>query len=113
MERQAEVVCKMCGTVLTERAVVSRNHYTETVPFCPRCRQIETGTSRWIYEAAKDYVQGSGFQYFPDQEEDARCLERNYAKVCEILNELHLDLHLEAGPAEAQAGKAQSESSEG
>lgn len=85
-ERALRCCCKQCGGSLETRIVIFNRYGGSGIElYCPHCEKIEYGTEKEIYEAAKEFVDSIGFNYYLDLEENERSYMLNIAKVCEIM----------------------------
>ena len=55
------------------------------VEFCEGCDRIEFGVEKEIYLSAKFFADETGFNCYPELEENARSQQMNIAKLCEIM----------------------------
>ena len=78
--------CKYCGGELVVRQLAF-NHIEEAriEIFCSRCNRMEYGVEPEVYLAAKYFVEQSGFNCFPELEDNENTQRMIIAKVCEIL----------------------------
>ena len=86
--------CKLCGNKLIKKTF-QFGTFKEIVPYCASCRQIETGTTKEIYDSAELFVEKGAFQYFLNMEENERNEQRNVSKICEILNAFYDTINAE------------------
>lgn len=85
--RAEHCVCKQCGGPLEIRMIVYNKYGgSGTELYCPTCKKIEYGTEPAIYQAAKTFVDNTGFHHYLDLEENERTYLLNIAKVCEVLS---------------------------
>lgn len=85
-KRTKRCVCKYCGGKLKLRRIIFSDFEDARIEiFCSSCNQIEFGTEREIYASAKFFVENSGFNCFPDLDDNENTKQMTIAKVCEIM----------------------------
>lgn len=78
--------CKYCGGRLRLRSIIFSDYEEARIEiFCSDCDRIEYGVELEIYQSAKYFVENSGFQCFPDLNENEKTKQMTIAKVCEIM----------------------------
>ncbi len=78
--------CKYCGGRLILKRIVFSEHEDSRVEiFCEDCDRIEFGVEKEIYLSAEFFVDETGFNCYPELEENPRTRQMNIAKVCEIM----------------------------
>ena len=85
--RTKRCVCKYCGGNLDLKYVA----FSEAIDiraeiYCPRCAKIEFGVEREIYTSARSFVQATGFNCFPDKDDNEITHRMTIGKVCEIID---------------------------
>ena len=87
VERTERCVCRFCGGKL-EPAIIVYNRYggNGLELYCPHCRKSENGVEKEIYSWARKFVAASGFDYFTEIHNEAEKVEKNIAKVCEVIS---------------------------
>lgn len=86
-ERAKRCCCRYCGGELHVRQIIFHTQADARVElYCDRCKKIEYGIEREIYEGARAFVQSTHFNHFPDMENNAQRLQMNVAKVCQLTN---------------------------
>lgn len=85
--RSQRCVCKFCGGSLRLRRIVFSDLDEARIElFCTHCDRIELGVEPEIRAAAKIFVEKSGFNCFPDLEENKTTKQMNISKVSEIIS---------------------------
>ena len=85
-QRSARCVCKYCGGHLKVRQIIFSEYEDARVElFCQSCDRIEFGVEPEIYDNARYYVEETGFNCFPDLEDNGKTKQMTMAKVCEIM----------------------------
>lgn len=87
VKRTERCVCKFCGGHL-EPAIIVYNRYggNGLELYCPHCRKNENGVEKELYNWARKFVALSGFDYFTEICNESEKIEKNVAKVCEIIS---------------------------
>lgn len=84
--RTKRCVCKYCGGNLKLRRIIFSNYEDARIEiYCNRCDRIEFGTEREIYASAKFFVENSGFNCYPDLDDNENTKQMTISKVCEIM----------------------------
>lgn len=84
--RTRRCVCKYCGGKLKLRRIIfSAIDDARIEIFCNDCNRIEFGVEPEIYSSAKYFVENSGFNCYPDLDDNMRTTQMTIAKVCEIM----------------------------
>lgn len=85
-KRTKRCVCKYCGGRLKLRRIIFSEYEDARIEiFCNDCDRIEFGVEPEIYASAKFFVENSGFNCFPDLDQNERTKKMTIAKVCEIM----------------------------
>lgn len=85
--RSQRCVCKFCGGNLRLRRILFSDLDEARIElFCTNCDRIELGVEPEIRAAAKIFVEKSGFNCFPDLEENDTTKQMNISKVSEIIS---------------------------
>ena len=84
--RSERCVCKYCGGQLRVRQIIFTEYEEARIElFCKGCDRIEYGVEPEIYDNAKYYVEETGFNCFPDLDDNEKTKQMSIAKVCEIM----------------------------
>ena len=85
-ERSNRCVCKFCGGGLRVRQIIFTEYEEARIElFCKACDRIEFGVEPEIYRNAQYYVEETGFNCYPDLDDNERTRQMTIAKVCEIM----------------------------
>lgn len=85
-QRVGRCVCKYCGGELHLRQIAFSSFEDARVEiFCKSCDRIEFGVEPEIYNNAKFFVEETGFNCYPDLDDNEKTKQMTVAKVCEIL----------------------------
>lgn len=85
-ERAERCCCRRCGSPLKPQLIVYDRYGGHGIElYCEKCKKIEYGTEREIFELAEKFISGFEFNYFQDMEENNYCEKLNIAKICDIL----------------------------
>ena len=85
-KRVKRCVCKYCGEPLTLRRIVFSDWEDARVEiFCENCGRIEFGVEPEIYTNAQYFVEETGFNCYPDLDDNEKTKQMTIAKVCEIM----------------------------
>lgn len=85
-KRTKRCKCKYCGGRLKLRRIIFSDYEEARIEiFCNECDRIEYGVEQEIYQSAKFFVENSGFQCYPDLNENEKTKQMTIAKVCEIM----------------------------
>lgn len=85
-KRTKRCCCKYCGGNLILKKIVFSDFEDSRVEiFCEDCDRIEFGVEKEIYLSAKFFADETGFNCYPELEENARSQQMNIAKLCEIM----------------------------
>lgn len=85
-KRSRRCVCKYCGGKLRLRRIIFSEFEEARVEiFCNECDRIEFGVEPEIYASAKFFVENSGFNCYPDLDDNEKTKQMTIAKVCEIM----------------------------
>jgi len=78
--------CKYCGGRLKLRRIIFSDYEDSRIEiFCNHCDRIEYGVEPEIYQSAKFFVENSGFNCYPDLDDNEKTKQMTVAKVCEIM----------------------------
>lgn len=78
--------CKYCGGMLKMRRIIFSDYEEARIEiFCNHCDRIEYGVEPEIYQSAKFFVENSGFNCYPDLDDNEKTKQMTIAKVCEIM----------------------------
>lgn len=78
--------CKYCGGNLKLRRIIFSDYEEARIEiFCNDCDRIEYGVEQAIYQSAEFFVENSGFNCFPDLNDNEKTKQMTIAKVCEIM----------------------------
>lgn len=84
--RAKRCVCKYCGGSLKLRQILFSQHDDARIEcFCKKCDRIEFGVEPEIYENAKSFVEETGYNGFPELEDNEKTKQMTIAKLCEII----------------------------
>ena len=84
--RTKRCVCRYCGNNLILKKIVFSEHEDSRVEiFCESCDRIEFGVEKEIYLSARFFVDETGFNCYPELEENARTRQMNIAKICDVM----------------------------
>lgn len=85
-KRTKRCVCKYCGSKLKLRRIMFSEFEDARVEiFCSACNRIEFGTEPAIYQSAKFFVENSGFNCYPNLDDNEQTKQMTIAKVSEIM----------------------------
>ena len=85
-KRTRRCVCKYCGGHLKLKRIIFSDFEDARIEiFCSQCDRIEYGVEPEIYQSARFFVQNSGFNCYPDLDDNAKTRQMTTAKVCEIM----------------------------
>ena len=85
-ERSARCVCKYCGGQLRVRQIIFTEYEEARIElFCKDCDRIEFGVEPEIYTNAQYFVEETGFNCYPDLDDNEKTKQMTIAKVCEIM----------------------------
>ena len=85
-KRTKRCVCKYCGGNLKLRRIIFSDYEEARIEiFCNHCDRIEYGVEPEIYQSAKFFVDNSGFNCYPDLDDNEKTKQMTIAKVCEIM----------------------------
>ena len=85
-KRTKRCKCKYCGGNLKLRRIIFSDYEDARIEiFCNRCDKIEYGVEPEIYASAVFFVENSGFNCFPDLDNNEKTKQMTIAKVCEIM----------------------------
>ena len=85
--RTKRCVCKYCGGELKLRQILFSQYDDARIEiFCKSCDRIEFGVEPEIYHNAKFFVEETGFNCFPNLDDNEKTKQMSVAKVCEIIN---------------------------
>ena len=85
-ERSARCVCKYCGGGLRVRQILFTEYEEARIElFCKECDRIEFGVEPEIYANAQYFVEETGFNCYPDLDDNEKTKQMTIAKVCEIM----------------------------
>ena len=86
IERSARCVCKYCGGQLRVRQIIFTEYEEARIElFCKDCDRIEFGVESEIYTNAQYFVEETGFNCYPDLDDNEKTKQMTIAKVCEIM----------------------------
>lgn len=78
--------CKYCGGRLKLRRIIFSDYEEARIEiFCNECERIEYGVEPEIYSSARFFVENSGFNCFPDLDNNEKTKQMTISKVCEIM----------------------------
>ena len=84
--RSKRCVCRYCGGHLILKKIIFSEHEDSRVEiFCESCGRIEFGVEKEIYLSAKFFVEETAFNCYPELEENARTMQMNIAKICDVM----------------------------
>ena len=84
--RKKRCVCKYCGGNLKLKRIIFSDYEDARIEiFCSECDRIEFGVEREIYASARYFVENTGFNCFPDLDNNENTRQMTIAKVCEIM----------------------------
>ena len=79
--------CKYCGGKLKLRRIIFSEYEEGRIEiFCNSCDRIEYGVEPEIYASALFFVENSGFNCFPDLDNNEKTKQMTISKVCEIMS---------------------------
>ena len=79
--------CKYCGGKLKLRQIIFSEYEEGRIEiFCNSCDRIEYGVEPEIYASALFFVENSGFNCFPDLDNNEKTKQMTISKVCEIMS---------------------------
>ncbi len=85
-QRTKRCVCKYCGGELKLRQISFTSYEDARIEiFCKNCDRIEFGVEPEVYDNAKFYVEETGFNCYPDLDDNDKTKNMSIAKVCEII----------------------------
>lgn len=85
-KRTKRCKCKYCGGQLKLRRIIFSEYEEGRIEiFCNSCDRIEYGVEPEIYASAKFFVENSGFNCFPDLDNNEKTKQMTISKVCEIM----------------------------
>ena len=85
-QRKKRCVCKYCGGMLKLKRIIFSEYEDARIEiFCSECNRIEFGVEKEIYASAKYFVENSGFNCFPDLDDNERTKQMTISKGCEIM----------------------------
>jgi len=85
-KRTKRCKCKYCGGKLKLRRIIFSTYEDARIElFCNSCDRIEYGVEPEIYASAKFFVDNSGFNCYPDLDDNEKTKQMTIAKVCEIM----------------------------
>lgn len=85
-KRTKRCKCKYCGGQLKLRRIIFSEYEEGRIEiFCNSCDRIEYGVEPEIYASAKFFVENSGFNCFPDLDNNEKTKQTTISKVCEIM----------------------------
>ena len=84
--RTRRCVCKYCGGNLRLKRIIFSNYEEARVDiFCEDCDRIEFGVEPEVYTNAQYFVEETGFNCYPDLDDNEKTKQMTIAKVCEIM----------------------------
>lgn len=84
--RSVRCVCKYCGGELRLRQILFTEYEEARIElFCKDCNRIEFGVEPEIYANAEYFVEETGFNCYPDLDDNEKTKQMTIAKVCEIM----------------------------
>ncbi len=85
-QRTERCVCKYCGGKLRLRQIMFSSFEDARIEiFCKSCDRIEFGVEPEIYNNAKFFVEETGFNCYPDLDDNEKTKQMTIAKVGEII----------------------------
>ena len=85
-QRAKRCVCKYCGGSLKVRQILFSKYDDARVEcFCQNCDRIEFGVEPEVYENAKYFVEETGFNCYPDLDDNEKTKQMTISKLCEII----------------------------
>ena len=85
-QRSKRCVCKYCGGQLKVRQILFSKYDEARVEcFCQNCNRIEFGVEREIYASAKSFVEETGFNCYPDLDDNEKTRQMTISKLCEVI----------------------------
>ena len=85
-ERTQRCCCKYCGGQLRVRQIIFTEYEEARIElFCKDCDRIEFGVEPEIYTNAQYFVEETGFNCYPDLDDNEKTKQMTIAKVCEIM----------------------------
>lgn len=77
--------CRYCGGELHVRQIVFHTQVAARIElYCDQCQKIEFGIEKEVYDSARAVVESTGFNHFPDLEENELRFQMNVAKLCSL-----------------------------
>ena len=84
--RTKRCCCKYCGGQLRVRQIIFTEYEEARIElFCKDCDRIEFGVEPEIYTNAQYFVEETGFNCYPDLDDNEKTKQMTIAKVCEIM----------------------------
>jgi len=81
-KRAKHCCCRYCGGELQVRQLVYHAQISARIElYCEQCQKMEYGVEREAYVAAKAFVEQTGFNHYPDMEDNEQRKQMNIAKV--------------------------------
>lgn len=86
-KRIKRCVCKYCGGDLQLKRIIFSEYEDARIEiFCKECGRIEFGVEPEVYLSAKFFVEETGFNCYPELDDNKRTKQMTIAKVCEIMS---------------------------
>ena len=85
-KRTKRCLCKYCGNKLKLRRIIFSTYEDARIElFCNGCNRIEYGVEPELYASAKYFVDNSGYNCYPDLDDNEKTKQMTIAKICEIM----------------------------